>query len=178
VSGDRILAVALAAVFVATLVACGWLRPDTVPYTERKRPELMYTEQQMAEFGRESFAEIEKKYQTVTGTAASARVARVGRRTANATGKKWDWEFRLFEDDDVANAFCLPGGKIGVFTGILPMVKSDSDMAVILSHEIAHAVLQHSNERMSKPLAAKLVGMPTSMAVGVWGAISPAPARS
>jgi predicted Zn-dependent protease len=154
-------------------VACGWLQPDTVPYTGRKRPHLVYTEQEMAVLGAESYAEVLKKYEVESGTAAAARVERVGRRIADETGKKWDWEFKLLKAPKTVNAFCLPGGKIAVFTGILPYVESDDDMAVILGHETAHAVLQHSNERMSQPLAKKLIGMPTSIAVDVWGAIAP-----
>ena len=170
----RRLAVGLAcSVLALATLGCGWLQPDTVPYTERKRPKLLYTEQEMAVFGAESYAEVLKKYEVVRGTPGAARVQRVGRRIADATGKKWDWEFHLLKADDTVNSFCLPGGKIAVFTGLLEYAKTDDDMAVVLGHETAHAVLQHSNERMSQPLAEKLIGMPTSIAVDVWGAIAP-----
>jgi predicted Zn-dependent protease len=164
----------IAATFATPMVVgCGWLSPDTVPYTGRERPHLVYTEQEMATLGAESYAEVLKKYEVVRGTEASDQVERVGRRIARATGKKWDWEFHLLDAPKTVNAFCLPGGKIAVFTGILPFVQRDADMAVILGHETAHAVLQHSNERMSKPFAEKLIGLPASIAVDTWGAISP-----
>ena len=70
-----------------------------------------------------SYAEVLQKYEVVKGTAAAARVERVGRRIARATGKDWDWEFHLLDAEPV-NAFCLPGGKIAVFTGILEYVET------------------------------------------------------
>jgi predicted Zn-dependent protease len=155
------------------LGGCAWLDPDTVPYTGRKRPHLLYTEQEMAILGAQSYAEVLKKFKVVRGTPAAAQVQRVGQRIAAATGKNWDWEYHLLEAPDNVNAFCLPGGKIAVFTGLLPFIRSDADMAIVLGHETAHAVLEHQNERMSQPLAERLVGMPTSIAVDTWGAISP-----
>ncbi len=155
-------------------VSCAYLQPrETVPYTGRQRLPLRYTEKEMAVLGAEAYEDISRKYEVVSGGNDVGRVDRVGRRIARASGKDYDWEFRLFKADDVINAFCLPGGKIGVFTGLLAIAKTEDDIAVVLSHEIAHAILQHSNERMSQPLVKKLVGMPTSIVVGVWGAISP-----
>ncbi len=167
--------VGLAALLGCAVVAggCAFLDREEVPYTGRSRARLVYSEEEMAVLGNEAYAELKQKYRTVRGTAGAARVDRVGRRLARATRKNYAWEYRLFDDSEIVNAFCLPGGKIGVFTGLLPMAPGDSDMAVVLGHEMAHAVLQHSNERMSQPLLKKLVGMPTSIAVGVWGAIAP-----
>lgn len=154
-------------------VSCAYLQPrETVPYTGRQRLRLLYTEKEMAVLGAEAHGDISKRYELVSAGNDVERVLRVGRRIARATDEDYDWEFRLYRDDDVINAFCLPGGKIGVFTGMLPITRSDDDVTVVLSHEIAYAILQHSNERMSQPLVKKLVGMPTSIAVGVWGAIS------
>ena len=81
----------------------------------------------------------------------------MGRRIARATRKDYDWELRLFDAKDTANAFCLPGGKIGVFSGILEFTRNDAGLAVVVSHEVAHAVLQHSNERMSQPALKQLI---------------------
>ena len=95
----------------------------------------------------------------------SAQVERVGRRIADATerylrenglGKEvsnFAWEFKLVEDQEV-NAFCMPGGKIVVYTGLMALVSSDDDLAVVLGHEVAHAVAKHSNERMSQEMVA------------------------
>ena len=169
----RLLLALILGLALPELAGCGWLTPNTVPYTGRKRPRLVYTDQQMSALGAESYAEVLKKYEVVKGTAAAARVERVGRRIAAASGKDWDWEYRLLDAPDTPNAFCLPGGKIAVFTGLLPFIRSDADMAIVLGHETAHAVLEHQNERMSQPLAEKLIGMPTSIAVGIWGSIAP-----
>ncbi|MBQ7721351.1 MAG: M48 family metallopeptidase [Kiritimatiellae bacterium] len=97
----------------------------------------------------------------------SAQVVRVGRRIANATEAylrgnglggevaNFSWEFNLVQDAEV-NAFCMPGGKIVVYTGLMELVASDDELAVVLGHEVAHAVAKHSNERMSQQMAAAL----------------------
>lgn len=65
-----------------------------------------------------------------------------------------DWEYILIEDDDLINAFALPGGKIGVYTGLFKIAKTDSDLAVVIAHEMAHVVAKHGGERMSQQLLA------------------------
>jgi predicted Zn-dependent protease len=70
----------------------------------------------------------------------------------------YKWEFNLVESKEV-NAWCMPGGKVVVYTGILPVTKDENGLAVVLGHEIAHAVAQHGNERMSQELLAQLGGM-------------------
>ena len=154
-------------------LGCIAFQREEVPYTGRKRPPLRYTEQEMAVLGAEAYKDTLKKYKVIRGTADAARVQRVGRRIAAATGKSYDWEFALVDAPKVRNAFCLPGGKIAVFSGILPITRNDDGLAVVLSHEAAHATLQHANERMSQSFVKKLVGLPTSIVVGTWGAISP-----
>jgi predicted Zn-dependent protease len=71
------------------------------------------------------------------------------------------WEFNLVEDNTV-NAFCMPGGKVVVYTGLLPVAGNDDGLAVVMGHEIAHAIAQHGNERMSQALAAQAGGMALS----------------
>ena len=68
--------------------------------------------------------------------------------------KNFSWEFNLVNDPQV-NAFCMPGGKIVVYEGLLPLVSSDNELAVVMGHEVAHAVAKHSNERMSQQLMAQ-----------------------
>ena len=99
----------------------------------------------------------------------NARVLRVGKKITAAVEaymkdqglsdqlKGYNWEFNLVKDTSV-NAFCMPGGKIVVFEGILPVTQTDAGLAVVLGHEIAHAIAKHANERMSQQLAAKSVG--------------------
>ena len=90
-------------------------------------------------------------------------VTRVGKKIAAATEQylkanglsaelsNFSWEFNLVKDNQV-NAFCMPGGKIVVYEGLLKLVSSDDELAVVLGHEVAHAVAKHSNERMSQQL--------------------------
>ena len=69
----------------------------------------------------------------------------------------YKWEFNLVNNKDV-NAWCMPGGKVVVYTGILPYTKDEAGLAVVMGHEIAHAIAQHGNERMSQQLAVQAVG--------------------
>ncbi len=76
----------------------------------------------------------------------------------------YDWEFNLVESNEV-NAWCMPGGKVVFYTGILPLTKDENGIAVIMGHEIAHAVAGHGNERMSQGLMAQLGGIALAVAV-------------
>jgi predicted Zn-dependent protease len=78
--------------------------------------------------------------------------------------KNYQWEYHLVDDSQV-NAWCMPGGKIVVYTGILPVTKDENGLAVVLGHEIAHAVAHHGNERMSQALIAQLGGIALSEAL-------------
>lgn len=103
-------------------------------------------------------------------------VKRVGQKIAAATEeymrqagmaseiKNLAWEFNLVEDKQ-ANAFCMPGGKIVVYEGLMKLVSSDDELAVIIGHEVAHAIARHSNERMSQQIAAQLGSQILSVAL-------------
>lgn len=104
---------------------------------------------------------------TVSGNKTeSATVTRVGQRIASATEtylknngmsaeiKNFSWEFNLVDNKEL-NAFCMPGGKIVVYTGLMSIISSDDELAVVLGHEVAHAVAKHSNERMSQQVVAQ-----------------------
>ena len=78
--------------------------------------------------------------------------------------KKHNWEFNLVEDKQV-NAWCMPGGKVVVYTGIMPIARDDAGLAVVMGHEIAHAIAEHGNERMSQGLLAQLGGTALSTAL-------------
>jgi predicted Zn-dependent protease len=79
--------------------------------------------------------------------------------------KKYKWEFNLIEDDKTANAWCMPGGKVAFYTGILPLTRDENGLAVVMGHEIAHAVAKHGNERMSQALLVQLGGVALSVAL-------------
>ncbi len=114
---------------------------------------------------------------TVSGDAGARNmVAEVGGRVAEAASgfmrehgmdyelSHYDWEFQLIEDE-AANAFCMPGGKIVVFSGLMPLTETDEGLAVVVAHEVAHAVANHGGERMSQLLLAQLGGMALSKAI-------------
>ncbi len=77
----------------------------------------------------------------------------------------YEWEFNLIQDDEMPNAFCLPGGKIGVYTGIIPVAGGPDGLAVVMAHEVAHAIANHGGERMSQLLLAELGGMALATAM-------------
>ena len=77
----------------------------------------------------------------------------------------YKWEFNLIKNDSVINAWCMPGGKVAVYTGILPLTKDETGMAIVLGHEISHAVAKHGDERMSQGLLEQLGGTALEVAL-------------
>lgn len=129
----------------------------TTPYTERTRL-MLTTEAQENEMGEKSYREFMAKAAPSRNRVYMGMVERVGRRLAAVAGKPdYKWEFTVVESKEV-NAFCLPGGKIVFYTGIMPMFENEAELAVVMGHEIAHAVLRHGGERMSQAMAANVVG--------------------
>jgi predicted Zn-dependent protease len=93
-------------------------------------------------------------------------VERVGRKiSAVVTLPNAQWEYVCFEDDDTPNAFCLPGGKIGIYTGILPITQNEAGLATVMGHEVAHATARHGGERISEQLAIQLGGVGLAVAM-------------
>lgn len=76
----------------------------------------------------------------------------------------YKWEFNLVKDD-LINAWCMPGGKVVVYTGILPVTKTEEGLAVVMGHEVAHAIARHGNERMSQGLAQQVGGLALTVAL-------------
>ena len=94
-----------------------------------------------------------KKTETIsTDATANALVARVGKRIADAADcPNFSWEFLVFRNPE-ANAFCLPGGKVGVYTGILSSMSCEAELAGVIGHEVGHAIARHGGERMTQSL--------------------------
>ena len=109
--------------------------------------------------GTQAYADVLKESTLSRDAAAAAIVERVGQRIARATHEPdFEWEFKLVESEQ-ANAFCLPGGKVVIYTGILPSCKNEAGLAAVMGHEAAHAVLRHGAERMSQGLAVSIAEM-------------------
>lgn len=111
-----------------------------------------------------------------SGDRDAEMVRRVGARVANAVTQYYkeqgladqlqgyQWEYNLVQNNE-ANAWCMPGGKIVVYSGLLPITQNEAALAVVIGHEVTHAVFQHGNERMSQGLAQQLGGVALSVAV-------------
>ena len=142
------------------IAACG--TTQTVPVTGRKHS-LLVSDAQVLSLSKEEYSKYMRSAKLSANAANTAMVQRVGRRLASAVEaylrnngaadeiKNFSWEFNLVADKNV-NAFCMPGGKIVVYEGLLPVTQDEASLAIVLGHEIAHAVAKHSAEQMSKKI--------------------------
>ena len=150
----------LMALVAAIVMSCGTTR--TVPITGRKQ-NILVSDEQVLSLSNKEYSDYMKSAKLSTSSANTAMVKRVGQRLATAVEKylnehglqaetkEYSWEFNLVQDQSV-NAFCMPGGKIVVYEGLLPVTKDEASLAIVLGHEIAHAVAKHSAEQMSKQI--------------------------
>ncbi|WP_370479590.1 M48 family metallopeptidase [Tamlana flava] len=147
----------------------------TNPFTGKKTMALVPNSQLFPT----SFAQYNQflsENKVVTGTSEAAMVTRVGQRIAvaaerylNANGHQgylndYKWEYNLVEDKTV-NAWCMPGGKIVVYTGILPIAKNETGLAAIMGHEVAHALANHGQQRMSAGMLQQLGAVAGNIAI-------------
>jgi len=148
----------------------------SVPITGRKRIALLPSSN-LATMALQNYQALLKKSKLSTNTRDVATVRKVGRRIAKAAEsfmkeegmekqlKNFRWEFNLIDDPETVNAFCMPGGKVAVYTGILPIARNEAGLAVIMGHEVAHAIAKHGNERMSQLLLVQLGGVALDVAL-------------
>jgi predicted Zn-dependent protease len=158
-------------IFCFLLASCA-----TVPLTGRKSLSLI-PDSELLSLSNDQYATVLKESKLSTNRQEVEMVTRVGKRIATAAEeflkesgagdkiKNYSWEFNVIKDDKTANAWCMPGGKVAVYTGILPFTKNEAGLAVVLGHEVAHAIAEHGNERMSEALVAQLGGAALAVAL-------------
>ena len=118
-------------------------------------------EEYVASQGHSAFRQIKRQERISTNPGHNAMVKRVAGRIAEASDielPKTEWEFVVF-DNDAVNAFALPGGKVGVYTGLIDLVDGDDELAAVIGHEIAHVACRHGNKRMSQGIGIALGGV-------------------
>ena len=150
--------------FALALVSCA-----KVPITGRSQLNLIPSSEMLA-MSQTQYTQFLEQNKESGDKAATAQVDRVGNQIKNAVVsymnaqglgdriKDFKWEMHLVESKEV-NAWCMPGGKMVVYTGLLPITKTDAGLAVVLGHEVGHAIAQHGNERMSQAMLAQLGGL-------------------
>jgi predicted Zn-dependent protease len=160
------------------MAACG--TTSTVPVTGRKHT-LLVSDAQVLSLSNQEYSKFMKTAKVSTDATKTAMVKRVGQRLASAVEtylknngmsseiQNFSWEFNLVQNKE-ANAFCMPGGKIVVYEGLLPYTQNEASLAIVLGHEIAHAVAKHSAEQMSKQIrqqyGTQILGTVLNSAVG------------
>ena len=166
------------AAVVALMTACG--TASKVPLTGRTH-RLSVSDAQLLSLSNQEYTKFMASAKRSTDAKNTAMVQRVGRNLANAVEtylrnngyanevKNFQWEFNLVQDKQ-ANAFCMPGGKIVVYEGLLPYTQNEASLAIVLGHEIAHAVAKHSAEQftkqMNQQMGTNILGTVLNSAVG------------
>ncbi len=148
---------------IVTLI---WISCSTVPITGRQQLNLISDSEMMA-MSYQQYDQFLNESNVVTGTAEAEMVTRCGHNIQRAVEQYFSekdmsnyldgyrWEFNLIASDQV-NAWCMPGGKVVIYSGILPVAQGETGLAVVMGHEVAHAVAEHGNERMSQAMLQQL----------------------
>ncbi len=159
-----------AIIFFALITSCA-----SVPITNRSQVQLL-PNSEVNSMALTQYQQVLKTNKVITGTPDALMVDRVGHRISAAAVSVmaqlkqadrvagFQWEYHLLDSKEV-NAWCMPGGKIAVYSGILPVTKDEIGLAVVLGHETGHAIAQHGNERMSQQLIAQMGGVALSVAL-------------
>lgn len=155
---------------VSALIACA-----TVPVTERRQLNLV-SEGSLATASQQQYQEFLSTHEVVANTPESEMVKRVGQRIQQAVQQfmtsrnqaddlaGYQWEFNLINSPEM-NAWAMPGGKVAVYSGILPVTQDEAGLGAVMGHEIAHIIAKHGSERMSQQLMAQMGGQALSVAL-------------
>jgi predicted Zn-dependent protease len=136
------------------------------PYTDRRQL-MMIPESTEISLGNRAYEDIKKRYPLCEDPAVNELVVTVGQRLAWAAARPdFRWEFLVFQAPKEANAFCLPGGKVGIFTGLLKYTQDEAGLAAVMAHEVAHVLARHAGERMSQSMLAQMGGLGLSLGLG------------
>jgi predicted Zn-dependent protease len=146
--------------FALAVAACA-----KAPVTGRSQL-ILLPESQDADMGLQAYQQIKQEEKISSNAALNQRVQTVGKRIAAVSGHpEWDWQFTLFDNPE-PNAFALPGGKVGVYTGLFKVAQNDAQLAAVMGHEVGHAIARHGAERMSHGILAQLGGVAVGAATG------------
>ncbi len=156
----RTLLIRVVPIGIAILVVCfQYFSSDKFTNEAGRNAHLALSEAQETQLGLQSYQQVLQQSHTVDSGPDYEMVKRVAGRLAAATGpsaKKFDWRVSLVQSEQV-NAFCLPGGKIVVYSGIIPVAKTEGGLATVMGHEMAHATSHHGSERLFKQKAAQTI---------------------
>lgn len=149
------LLIAISTLMLAT--AC-----TRVPLTNRKQIKGIYSSEDVIQMGADAYKQVLDSVALSTDEEAVAQVKRVGNKIKDAVEKYlldndysealegFDWQFNLIDNDTLVNAWAMPGGKVAFYTGILPVCQDELGLAVVMGHEVAHAIAKHGQERMNQ----------------------------
>ena len=148
------------------VLTCGLCSCRSVPLTGRSQF-LLTTESYENSLGAESYEEYKQEYPVSTNAEYTAALERCGnaiKAVANEVGdtQDFEWEFTVL-DSEIQNAFCLPGGKVAVYTGLMDYMNNEAELAFVVGHEIGHAIARHGGERMSRTIVQSVGAVLVSM---------------
>ena len=131
---------------------------------------ILVSQQQELQMGDVAYNEVVKGSKVSKNPEYNAAVKRVAERIAGVADRPdFEWEYTVIDDDKTINAFALPGGKIGVYTGILKVAQTDAGLATVMSHEVGHATARHGGERITAGLLSQIGAVGLSAALGGYG---------
>jgi len=138
----------------------------TAPYTKRSQF-IVVSEAEEVQLGADAYQEVLKQEKVSHDPQLVGVVRDVGTRIARVAEKpNYQWQFSVIDDRRQANAFALPGGKVAVYTGLLPIAQDTGGLATVMGHEVAHALAHHAAERMSQGVLFQVIGTGLSVALG------------